>query len=197
MKKLAVGPKVGRKFRLDLRGSVEHNIACVAAALDKAIKHVTVCVLDRPRHDDLVAKLRELGCRIRLISDCDVTACIATCVPDSGIDIYLSVGGAPEAVISAAAMKCLGGYFQAQLADGNGNLLDEKIYEAHDLVQGDAMFCAHRHHRRQAAQGRAIHQRRAGDPFDRHAHRKQHDAADRHQPRELKCRRSNARMSKE
>ncbi len=141
MKKLAVGPRVAHKFRLDLRGSVEHNIACVAAALDKAIKHVTVCILDRPRHADLIGSLRELGCRIKLISDCDVTACIATCVPDSDVDIYLSVGGAPEAVISAAAMKCIGGYFQAQLADADGNLVDEKIYEINDLVAGDAMFC--------------------------------------------------------
>jgi fructose-1,6-bisphosphatase II len=142
MKKLAVGPKVGKKFKLDLRQSVEHNIACVAAALDKQIKHVTVCVLDRPRHESLVGKLRELGCRIKFISDCDVTACIATCVPDSGIDIYLSVGGAPEAVLAAAAMKCMKGHFQAMLTDTRGETIDDTVYGTDDLAQGDVMFCA-------------------------------------------------------
>jgi fructose-1,6-bisphosphatase class II len=142
MKKLAVGPRVSKKFKLDLRQSVEHNIACVAAALDKQIRHVTVCVLDRPRHEILVGKLRDLGCRIKFISDCDVTACIATCVPDSGIDIYLSVGGAPEAVLAAAAMKCMGGHFQAMLTDNKGDTVDDVVYGTDDLARGDVMFCA-------------------------------------------------------
>lgn len=142
MKKLAVGPKVTKKYKLDLRQSVEHNLALLSAALDKPVKHITVCVLDRARHIPLVGKLRELGCRIKFISDCDVTACIATCVPDSGIDMYLSVGGAPEAVIAAAAMKCMGGHFQAMLADDKGELVNDVVYNIEDLAAGDVMFCA-------------------------------------------------------
>lgn len=144
MKKLAVGPKAAKKFKntVDIKNSVEHNVACVAAALDKQIKHLTVCVLDRPRHEPLVAKLRSLGCRIKFISDCDVSACIATCFEDSGIDLYLSIGGAPEAVITAAAMKCMGGQFQAMLTDQNGALVDDKVYGMEDLAAGNVMFCA-------------------------------------------------------
>lgn len=144
MKKLALGPDVIRKnpHGPDLRRSVAENVAWVAGMLGKPMNHVTVCVLDRPRHDGLVAKLRELGVRIKFISDCDVTACIATCVPNSGIDMYLSVGGAPEAVIAAAAMKCMGGKLQCQIANKEGEVSDERVYEINDLAKGDVMFCA-------------------------------------------------------
>jgi fructose-1,6-bisphosphatase/sedoheptulose 1,7-bisphosphatase-like protein len=144
MKKLAVGPQVIRKnpYGIDLRRSVEENVAWVAGALDKSFQHVTVCVLDRPRHEGLVSKLRELGCRIKFISDCDVTACIATCVPNSGIDMYVSAGGSPEAVIAAAAMKCMGGKLQCQIADSNGEVVDDRVYEINDLAGGNVMFCA-------------------------------------------------------
>lgn len=144
MNKLAVGPEVVRRnpFLPDLRRSIEENVLWVANTLNKQVGHVTVCVLDRPRHNDLVARLRKLGCRIKFIQDCDVTACIATCVPKSGIDLYLGVGGAPEAVIAAAAMKCMRGKFQAQITDKDGKPIDDVIYDIEDLAKGDVMFAA-------------------------------------------------------
>jgi fructose-1,6-bisphosphatase class II len=144
MNKLAIGPKAHRKFGhvIDIKRDIEYNIPLVAAALDKQVNHITVCLLDRPRHDELVARLRKLGCRIKLISDCDVTACIATCVEDSGVDVYIGVGGAPEAVIAAAAMKCMKGKFQAQITDKNGEPIDERILGMEDLAKGPVMFAA-------------------------------------------------------
>jgi fructose-1,6-bisphosphatase II len=144
MNKLAVGRSVVRvnPFGVGLNRSVEENVRCVAEALNKSVNHVTVCVLDRPRHEQLVEELRELGCRIKFIQDCDVTACIATCVEGSGIDLYLGVGGGPEAVIAAAAMKCMGGKFQAQLAENSGKLFSDSIFNIEDLAKGDVMFCA-------------------------------------------------------
>jgi fructose-1,6-bisphosphatase II len=144
MEKFAVGPKVAKSNKwAGLQVPIESNIAMVADALDKSINHVTVCMLDRPRHNKLVERIRAMGCRIKFISDCDVTACIATCVPDSGIDMYVGVGGAPEAMIAAAAMKCMKGKFQARLADKDGNVIEKaKIFEMEELAKGDVMFCA-------------------------------------------------------
>ena len=146
MNKLAVGPQVADYVqRVGLDQDVATNVAIVAAALGKQPQHVTVCVLDRPRTKPLVEELRKIGCRIKFISDCDVTACIATCVPDSGIDMYWSVGGAPEAVIAAAAMKCMGGSLQCREMVVNGDsctALEERILKIEDLVKGDCMFAA-------------------------------------------------------
>lgn len=146
MNKLAVGPQVTDYVqRVGLDQDVATNVAIVAAALGKQPQHVTVCVLDRPRTKPLVEELRKIGCRIKFISDCDVTACIATCVPDSGIDMYWSVGGAPEAVIAAAAMKCMGGSLQCREMVVNGDsctALEERILKIEDLVKGDCMFAA-------------------------------------------------------
>lgn len=143
MDKIAVGPEIGNK--IDINNPASANIAIVAAMLGKSEKHVTVCVIDRPRTSSLVGELREIGCRIKFISDCDVTACIAACEPDSGIDMYWSVGGAPEAVIAAAAMKCMGGYMQCKLYDKDGDNIiqvDDKIYTIDDLAKGPTMFAA-------------------------------------------------------
>ncbi len=143
MDKLVVGPDVGNK--VDIRNPAVVNVRLVAEALGKDLRHVTVCVLDRPRTQPLVEELREIGCCIKFISDCDVTACIATCVPDSGIDMYWSVGGAPEAVITAAALKCMNGYMECQLYDQCGNvavMADERIYTIEDLAKGPTMFAA-------------------------------------------------------
>jgi fructose-1,6-bisphosphatase/sedoheptulose 1,7-bisphosphatase-like protein len=144
MNKLAVGPAAIKLDPMmpDLRRSIEENIAWVAGALGKSINHLTACVLDRPRHTGLVNRLRAMGCRIKFISDCDVTACIATCVKNSGIDIYIGVGGAPEAVIAAAAMRCMKGKLQAQLVNADGTPIDDRIYEMDDLAKGDVMFAA-------------------------------------------------------
>lgn len=141
MNKIAVGQKVARQAQIDLRNPASANVGMVASALGKSPQQVCVCVLDRLRTEDLVKELREIGCSIKFISDCDVTACIAACVPDSGIDMYWSIGGAPEAVIAAAAMKCMGGFLQCQEVDKdlnpvNGPLLIE------DLAAGEVMFAA-------------------------------------------------------
>jgi fructose-1,6-bisphosphatase/sedoheptulose 1,7-bisphosphatase-like protein len=143
MYKFAVGREAMNKNEyLDLSIPLESTVPMLAHALGKPINRVTVCLLERSRHDSLVMVLRKIGCRIKFIQDCDVTACIATCVPDSGIDMYVGVGGAPEAVIAAAAIKCMGGYFQAALADKDGKRIDDKVMEIEDLAKGEVMFAA-------------------------------------------------------
>ena len=153
MDKIAVGPKVAARSQIDLRNPASANVGMVAAALGKASQHVTVCVMDRPRTKPLVKELREIGCRIKFISDCDVTACIAACVPDSGIDMYWSVGGAPEAVIAACAMKCMGGFLQCQEFEKKVRIephpvdhvidwipVSDKLLSIEDLAAGEVMF---------------------------------------------------------
>lgn len=140
MNKLAVGPQVCSKVELNIGDSLSRTIKLVSLALSKESSKLTVCMLDRPRHADTIAYLRRLGCRIKLIQDCDVSAAIATALPESGIDIYLGTGGAPEGVISAVALKCMRGEFQGQLADKDGNLLDNKVYHMGDLAKGDVIF---------------------------------------------------------
>lgn len=146
MNKIAVGPAVAKLAQIDLRHPASANVGMVAAALGKPPQHVTVCVMDRDRTKPLIQELREIGCRIKFISDCDVTACIATCVPDSGIDMYWSIGGSPEAVIAACAMKCMGGFLQCQEVDkSKQNDLFESIGDPmliEDLAAGEVMFAA-------------------------------------------------------
>ena len=144
MDKLAIGPQAA-KAGLSLNKNVSTNIALLSQALKKPPQHITVCVLDRPRTKPLVQELRKVGCRIKFISDCDVTACIATCVQDSGIDMYWSVGGAPEAVIAASAMKCMRGMLQCREVIVNNDQIanvSDKIFELEDLVKGQCMFAA-------------------------------------------------------
>jgi fructose-1,6-bisphosphatase class II len=146
MDKIAVGPEVvaaeAEIGRPGLDNIPEMNVRLVARALNKPIEHVTVCVIDRERTVPLVTRLRKLGCRIKFIGDCDVTACIATCMPDSGIDMYWSIGGSPEAVIAAAAMKCMGGFLQCRDVDENFVPVDQNMLLIGDLVKGDCIFSA-------------------------------------------------------
>ena len=144
MDKIAVGPEVVEYTdRIDFDKTPEQNVKMVAAALGKTIEHVTVCVLDRPRTQPLISELRKIGCRIKFISDCDVTACIAACVPNSGIDMYWSIGGAPEAVIAAAAMKCMRGKLICQEITNVDTLARaDKVFWIEDLVKGPCMFSA-------------------------------------------------------
>jgi fructose-1,6-bisphosphatase II len=110
MAKLSVGPKISQSgIELDLDAPLALTIEQVARELDKTVDDVTVMLLDRPRHNNTIESLRRIGCRVRLISDGDVAAAIAPSLPNSGVDIYVGIGGSPEAVISAAAIKCLGG----------------------------------------------------------------------------------------
>lgn len=141
-KKLAVGPMVKKKIELSIDDPIEKTIRNVSCALDKNVPNITVCVLDRPRHAKLIAKLRDIGCRIKLIQDCDVTGAVSTAFPETGVDLLVGIGGAPEAVITACAMKCLGGEFQAKLVKHNTFEDDGDVLGIDDLAKGDVIFCA-------------------------------------------------------
>ena len=150
MDKIAVGPKAAGLVSFDK--TPEENIAVVAEALQKNIEEVTVVILERERHDDLIARVRKLGARIHLIGDGDVPAGIATSLEKTGIDMLMGVGAAPEGVITAAAQKCLGGDFIGQLkwrseeekqrALKMGVEEPDKVYTRDELAQGEVMFCA-------------------------------------------------------
>jgi fructose-1,6-bisphosphatase II len=143
MNKIAVGPRVAKKVRVSLANNVTTNVSLVAAALQKDIQRVTVCCLDRPRHADIVDELRKIGCRVQFITDCDVSACIACCQYGSGIDMYIGIGGSPESVLSAAAMKCMGGYLQCQEWDSKTGLpVSPTLLGLEDLAKGPVIFCA-------------------------------------------------------
>ena len=113
----------------------------LSGALNKEINELTVCILDRNRHSLYIKTLRKLGCRVKLIQDCDVGGAIATCLPDSGVDLYYGIGGAPEAVLAAAAMKCLKGRFEVQHVDENLSPIGD-IIDKDDLVKGECSFVA-------------------------------------------------------
>lgn len=150
MNKIAVGPEAAGKIDINL--TPEQNLENIAAAKNCRIQDLTAIVLDRPRHHDLIQSLRATGCRINLIGDGDVSAAIATALPDSGIDVLFGIGGAPEGVIAAAALRCLGGDFQGVFKPRN----DEEVQRAKemgiedinktlkmmDLASGNVMFAA-------------------------------------------------------
>ena len=150
MDKIAVGPAVAGKVSLER--TPEENIEAVAKALNKTVAEVTVVILDRPRHENLISRVRKMGTRIFLIGDGDVSAAIATGFGESGIDLLLGIGGAPEGVISAAAMRCLNGDFQGRLqfrndeekrrAEKMGITDLNRIYKLEELAKGDVMFVA-------------------------------------------------------
>jgi fructose-1,6-bisphosphatase II len=134
MDKIVTGPEAAHV--VDIRASVAENVAAVAGAKGGRNEDVTVMVLDRPRHADLVEEIRSSGARIRFISDGDVAGAIAAARSGSGIDLLLGVGGTPEGIIAACAVKCLGGVIQALAA---GHDLDRVLY-TDDLVASDNVF---------------------------------------------------------
>ena len=151
MDKIAVGGGLPVGV-IDLDKTATENVNSVAAAKGKKPEDVMVCVLDRPRHAKLIEELRELGCGIMLIGDGDVAGVIATTDPMTGVDLYIGSGGAPEGVLAAAALRCIGGQFQARLLFRND---DEKAraakwgvkdlnrkYDLEDLASGDVIFAA-------------------------------------------------------
>jgi fructose-1,6-bisphosphatase II len=150
MDKIAVGPRA--KGCIDLDAPVEENLRKVASALDKNVEDVTAIILDRPRHERIIAEIRRAGARVKLISDGDVSAAIATAIEGSGVDILFGIGGAPEGVIAAVALKCLGGELQGRLKpDGEEELervygmgLDDpdKLLLLDDLVKSEDIFFA-------------------------------------------------------
>jgi fructose-1,6-bisphosphatase class II len=150
MNKIAVGPSA--KGAIDITLTPTENLKRVAEAKSCRVQDLTAMVLDRPRHHDLIKELRETGCRIHLIGDGDVAAAIATALPDSGIDILFGTGGAPEGVIAAAALRCLGGDFQGVFVPRNDEEVARakkmgvdditKILNIDDLAKGNVMFVA-------------------------------------------------------
>jgi fructose-1,6-bisphosphatase II len=138
MNKLVTGPAAAHA--IDIKASVADNISAVARAKNLAISDVTVVLLNRPRHAELIAEIRQAGARIRLIQDGDVAAAIETALPDSGVDLLMGIGGTPEGVITAAAMICLGGSIQGQLHLNGVN--DSRILTTKDLCNSEDVFIA-------------------------------------------------------
>jgi len=150
MDKIAVGPAA--KGSIDIDAPVGENIKAVAGALKKDIEDVTVVILDRPRHKDLISEVRKAGARIQLISDGDVSPAVATAIEGSGVDLMIGIGGGPEGVLAAAALKCLGGEMLGRLWPET----DEEVRRCHkmgiadlkkvltmdDLVKGDEVIFA-------------------------------------------------------
>ena len=138
MNKIVTGPQAANV--IDITATTAHNITAVAKAKNLSISDITVVVLNRPRHEQLIKEIRECGARIRLIQDGDVAAAIETARPNTGIDLLMGIGGTPEGVITAAAVICLGGAIQGQLhIDGKGS---GPILMTRDLVNSDDVFLA-------------------------------------------------------
>ncbi len=151
MDKLAVGPGFPDGI-IDLNKSVTENVAAVAAAKGVEPNEIIVCVLDRPRHEKLIAELRGIGCGVALIPDGDVAGVIAVTDPDTTIDMYMGTGGAPEGVLAAAALRCVGGQFKGRLLFRNEDerararkwgITDlDYVYDLTELAKGDCIFAA-------------------------------------------------------
>jgi fructose-1,6-bisphosphatase II / sedoheptulose-1,7-bisphosphatase len=151
MEKIAIGPGYAKGL-VSLARTPTENIEALAAAKGVKPNEIIACVLDRPRHEALIAELRATGCGIMLIPDGDVAGVIAVTNPDTTIDIYMGSGGAPEGVLAAAALACVGGQFQGKLLFRNDDersraarwgVTDlDRIYDLQDLVKGDAIFAA-------------------------------------------------------
>jgi fructose-1,6-bisphosphatase II / sedoheptulose-1,7-bisphosphatase len=151
MQKLAIGPGYP-EGTIDLNRSPTENVRSLAAAKGVEPNEIIACVLDRPRHAEIIAELRDLGCGIQLIPDGDVAGVIATADPDTGVDIYMGSGGAPEGVLAAAALRCVGGQIQGRLLFRNDDergrarrwgIEDlDRIYTLQDMAKGDCIFAA-------------------------------------------------------
>ncbi len=150
MEKIAVGPTA--RGAIDIHASPTSNLQRVADAKKCYIEDLTVVILDRPRHDKVVAEIRKAGARIHLITDGDVAPAIAAAVEGSGVDMLLGIGGAPEGVLAAAALKCMGGDIQGRLvfmndeerhrAEEMGIDDFEKVYQCEEMANGDVVFAA-------------------------------------------------------
>ncbi len=149
MEKIAVGSRA--RGRVDLTASVAANLRAVAEAQDSTVSDLTVVVLDRLRHDHLIAEIRDAGARVKLIQDGDVAGAIMSAMPDTGVDLLMGIGGSPEAVVAACALRCLGGEIQARLwprneAERHAALADGldlgKVLSTEDLVAGEDVFFA-------------------------------------------------------
>ncbi len=150
MDKIAVGP-IARGI-IDIRKSPTQNLNAIAEAKRVAVADLTAVILDRPRHAELIAEVRRAGARIRLITDGDVGGALATADPSTGIDVLLGIGGAPEGVLAAAALRCVGGDMQGVLKFRNDDEVaraarmgitdGNRVHGIEDLARGDVMFAA-------------------------------------------------------
>jgi len=150
MDKIAVGPE--SRGAIDITKTPTENLHRIAEAKKSRVEDLCAIILDRPRHAELIAEVRKAGARIRLIGDGDVSAAISTCSAETGIDVLFGIGGAPEGVIAAAALRCVGGDMQGRLKWRSteerergrkmGIVEDDRIYKLEDLAQGDVMFAA-------------------------------------------------------
>ncbi len=151
MDKIAVGPNLPAGI-IDLDKTPTENVQAIAAAKGVKPSEIIACVLDRPRHEALIAELRALGCGVMLIGDGDVAGVIATADPDTTIDVYMGSGGAPEGVLACAALRCVGGQFKGRLLFRNDDergrarkwgIEDlDKQYDLEELAKGDCIFAA-------------------------------------------------------
>jgi len=151
MQKIAYGKKY-EDLEIDPELPSDQIVKCFSKYSGIKIENIVVCILDRPRHIELINKVRSTGARIKLISDGDVSAVIATSIEDSGVDIYMGTGGSPEGVLAAAALRCIGGKIYAKLVFDNDEQIEraynmkitdpKRIYEINDLASGDVMFSA-------------------------------------------------------
>ncbi|HEU4930079.1 MAG TPA: class II fructose-bisphosphatase [Candidatus Krumholzibacteria bacterium] len=151
MNKIAVGPDAAG--RVDIKATALENLVAIAEAKRCYVEDLTVCILDRDRHRELIDEVRTAGARIQLISDGDLTAMLATAVPTSGIDVVMGIGGSAEGVLAAAALRCVGGDLQSQFHPRDkaetealraaGFAKKDRVLHARDLVRGEnAMFAA-------------------------------------------------------
>jgi fructose-1,6-bisphosphatase II len=150
MEKLCVGPVVAGK--VDILASPAENLRRIASALGRGVNDITVVILDRPRHQTLIAEVRATGARIKLIGDGDLSAAISTAVSGTGVHAVMGIGGAPEGVLTAAALRCLGGEIQARLvfrsdaererAQGMGHGDPARVYRTEELASGENVVFA-------------------------------------------------------
>jgi len=151
MEKLAIGPGYP-EGTIDLTRSVGDNVRSIAKTKGVEPNEITACVLDRDRHAGIIAELRALGCGVRLIPDGDVAGVIAVADPETGIDVYIGTGGAPEGVLAAAALRCVGGQLQGRLVFRNDDEVAracrwgiedlDRVYKVNDMAKGDCIFAA-------------------------------------------------------
>ena len=151
MEKLAIGPGYPQGT-IDLSRSVTENVRAIAAAKGVPADEIIACVLDRPRHDEIIDELRSLGCGVKLISDGDVAGVIAVTDPDTSVDVYLGRGGAPEGVLAASALRCVGGQMQGRLVFRNDDEIArahrwgiqdlDRIYSLEEMAKSDCIFAA-------------------------------------------------------
>jgi fructose-1,6-bisphosphatase II len=150
MEKICVGPIAAGK--VDIRLTPTENLGRIAEALGRKVSDITVVILERPRHDDLIAEVRAAGARIKLIGDGDLSAAISCAVSGTGVHAVMGIGGAPEGVLTAAALRCLGGEIQARFRYrsaeererggqmGHGD--EDRVYRTEDLASGDNLVFA-------------------------------------------------------